>query len=256
MSEDSINSKAIKIINTNKRVSRKIVNEIALIPNGFTILTTKEYKSLIKIIPSNTVMFPNFFTSEGSSISKKNNSRSILNSIFGNVKVNIISGVYIFCNTITSEIYVGSSKNLRRRIVNYTIDTKSIYKKSYRKVIISIKQYGLENFSVHAYVINPLLEKGQDPTRFILALEQYIIFKINPQLNIIKAVNAYTSIGNKIIGFYKTVDDIKVNVSSVTCYVYVNNIIVYKAYSVISLSKVLCISVNRVFANIRQSKLI
>lgn len=97
---------------------------------------------------------------------------------------------------------------------------------------------------------------SEDVKRLILALEQYIIFNIAPELNFIKAVNAYASIGGSTINFYKIVNGVSIPRKSITCYVYVNNILVYQANSVISLSKIIYISVNRLFVNIRQGKLI
>jgi len=57
------------------------------------------------------------------------------------------SGVYVFINNITKELYVGSSINLTKRMVNYYYYYNSD-KPSKMVIIRAMKKYGLENFSL------------------------------------------------------------------------------------------------------------
>jgi hypothetical protein len=57
------------------------------------------------------------------------------------------SGVYLFINNITNDLYVGSSINLTKRMVSYYYNVNS---DKYSKIVIirAIKKYGAENFSL------------------------------------------------------------------------------------------------------------
>ena len=57
------------------------------------------------------------------------------------------SGVYVFINNITGELYVGSSINLTKRMVSYYYNYNS-NKLSKLMIIRAMKKYGLENFSL------------------------------------------------------------------------------------------------------------
>jgi len=75
------------------------------------------------------------------------------------------SGVYIFINNITNELYVGSSINLSKRMVSYFYYTNSD-KLSKSIIIRAMKKYGLENFSLG---IKEFCEKD---SQTCIALEQ------------------------------------------------------------------------------------
>lgn len=88
------------------------------------------------------------------------------------------SGVYVFINNITKELYVGSSINLTKRMVSYYYYYNS--DKPTRSIILrAMKKYGLENFSlgIKEFCI-------QDP-QICLKLEQKWIDYYKPKYNII-----------------------------------------------------------------------
>ena len=99
------------------------------------------------------------------------------------------SGVYIFINNITKELYVGSSINLTKRMVSYYYYYNSVTlgdKSSKSIVIRAMKKYGLENFSlgIKEFCI-------KDP-KICLNLEQKWIDFYKPKYNILTiAGNSY-----------------------------------------------------------------
>lgn len=56
------------------------------------------------------------------------------------------SGVYVFINNITKDLYVGSSLNLTHRMVRHYYNYNST--NTYKIIIRVMKKYGLENFSL------------------------------------------------------------------------------------------------------------
>ncbi len=94
-------------------------------------------------------------------------------------------GVYILTNKLTKEQYVGSSINLGTRIRHYF--KPSVIANDKRAIIQSLKKNGVNNFSLAVYKIDPILFDGEfKPLDFSRALEQYLIFTLNPVLNTIK----------------------------------------------------------------------
>jgi len=57
------------------------------------------------------------------------------------------SGVYLFINDVTKDLYVGSSINLSKRMVSHFYNANSD-KVDKTKLIRAVKKYGIENFSL------------------------------------------------------------------------------------------------------------
>jgi GIY-YIG catalytic domain-containing protein len=105
------------------------------------------------------------------------------------LEITELAGVYILTNKLTGEQYVGSSTNLVTRIRQYFIPSTLINGK--RLIIQSLNKYGIENFSLAVYKIDPNLFKTKiEPLNYARALEQYYIFTQNSVLNTIKVVNS------------------------------------------------------------------
>lgn len=103
------------------------------------------------------------------------------------------SGVYVFINNITKELYVGSSINLTKRMVSYYYYYNS--DKPTRSIILrAMKKYGLENFSlgIKEFCI-------QDP-QICLKLEQKWIDYYGAAL---PKYNILTMAGNSCCAGYK-----------------------------------------------------
>lgn len=102
---------------------------------------------------------------------------------------NRFAGVYIFTNKLTGEEYVGSSINLGSRVRYYF--KASIRNTENRLIIQSLNDYGIENFTLAIYKIDPkLFEIEFKPLEYSRALEQYYIFNSNSVLNSIKVAGA------------------------------------------------------------------
>lgn len=243
---NQLNEAALKILKSKQGPSLKAINDIALVPNGFSPLTQKEYKALMAVLPSEKIMWP------PEQDRRKDSVILLLNSILGTKKDNILFGVYVFTNTITQEVYVGSAINLRRRIANYVSDVKD--ETARRKIIVSMKEYGMHNFSLEVYVLNSLVKDPSDVKRLIIALEQHMIFLLAPKLNVIIAAHSVVATNHSEMA----IEDFNkmINAASLAIYVYVNNILVYQDISVPALSKVIGLSVNRLFVNMRQGTLV
>jgi group I intron endonuclease len=97
--------------------------------------------------------------------------------------------VYVFTNKITGEQYVGSSINLGSRVRYYF--KPSVRATENRLIIQSLNKYGVENFTLSIYKIDPKLFETQfKPLEYSRALEQYYIFTSNSVLNNIKVAGA------------------------------------------------------------------
>lgn len=101
------------------------------------------------------------------------------------------SGVYIFINNITNDLYVGSSINLSKRMVSYYYYTNSD-KLSKSIIIRAMKKYGLENFSLG---IKEFCEKD---SQTCIALEQNWIDYYKPTYNILSVAGNSTGYKHKI----------------------------------------------------------
>lgn len=95
------------------------------------------------------------------------------------------SGIYMFTNKLTKDIYVGQSKNLYNRFLNYF---NPAYLRRLKNSIIgrAITKYGYSNFSL------TILEYC-DKTN-LTAREQYYIDHLKPVYNILKKAGAYVDV--------------------------------------------------------------
>ena len=96
------------------------------------------------------------------------------------------SGVYLFINKVTNDLYIGSSTNLTSRMVSYYYYTNS-QKPSKLVIIRAMKKYGLDNFSLG---IIEFCEKD-----VCLILEQKWIDHYKPKYNVL--ATAGNSLGYK-----------------------------------------------------------
>lgn len=78
---------------------------------------------------------------------------------------------------------------------------------------------------------------------------------LNPQLNIIKAVNNVSTTGNNI-NLYKKINGETIPYQSLLCYRYIDNILVYQANSITNLAKVLGLSIHRLSIKITENSLV
>lgn len=98
------------------------------------------------------------------------------------------SGVYIFINNITNQLYIGSSINLTKRMVSYYyyyVNSDKLYK---FVIIRAMKKYGLENFSLG------ILEFCKQYPITCLSLEQKWIDLYKSKYNVL-------SVGGNSFGF-------------------------------------------------------
>lgn len=103
---------------------------------------------------------------------------------------NRFPGVYVFTHKTTGEQYVGSSINLGSRVRTYF--QPGIRANESRLIIQSLNKYGVENFTLSIYKIDPkLFENNFKPLDFSRALEQYYIFTLNSVLNEIKVAGGF-----------------------------------------------------------------
>lgn len=90
------------------------------------------------------------------------------------------SGVYVFKHKETGELYVGSSINLVVRVRDH------YYGRTHGRLAQHIKLNGPQNYTVSVTVLPTNLRTKTN----ILALEQYVLFLLNPSINFLKVVNS------------------------------------------------------------------
>jgi group I intron endonuclease len=92
------------------------------------------------------------------------------------------SGIYMFTNKVTKDFYIGQSKNLYNRFLNYFNPS---YIRRLKNSIIgrAITKYGYSNFSL---TILEYCDKDN-----LTAREQYYFDTLNPVYNILKVAGAY-----------------------------------------------------------------
>lgn len=112
------------------------------------------------------------------------------------------AGVYVFINNITKELYVGSSINLTKRMVNYYYHINSD-KNSKSVIIKAIKKYGLENFSLG------IKEFCEQNPKTCLKLEQIWINYYKPKYNVLKTAGSSYGYKHSI----ETINKLKENLS-------------------------------------------
>jgi hypothetical protein len=104
---------------------------------------------------------------------------------------NRFAGVYVFTHKPTGEQYVGSTINLGSRVRTYF--QPGVRANESRLIIQSLNNYGVENFTLSIYKIDPKLFKTNfKPLDFSRALEQYYIFTFNSVLNEIKVAGGFS----------------------------------------------------------------
>lgn len=92
------------------------------------------------------------------------------------------SGIYMFTNKVTKDFYIGQSKNLYNRFLNYF--NPSYLKRTKNSIIgRAILKYGYEKFSLS------ILEYCNKAD--LTAREQYYFNKLKPVYNIFKIAGAY-----------------------------------------------------------------
>lgn len=101
----------------------------------------------------------------------------------------INSGIYRILNIINGKCYVGSSKNLKKRISDHL---SAIKRKMHHNPILvkAIEKYGLENFKFE------ILAKC--PSEYLLKLEQYFVDILYSEYNINKIVDPRINIRNNM----------------------------------------------------------
>lgn len=92
-------------------------------------------------------------------------------------------GIYMFTNTLTDKLYVGSSIVLGTRLLHYW---KKHTKTQLRPILNDIRTTGLQHFTLSVCVFPVHLQE----MRLLLALEQYYILSLTPQNNALMVVNA------------------------------------------------------------------
>lgn len=109
------------------------------------------------------------------------------------------SGVYLFTNKINGERYIGSSINLASRLKNGYFGKLPLI--GQRKIEKAIREYGLANFYLDIFLLPSSIKSSvsssesstseKNSLRFlVLALEQILIMKLNPELNEIKVAGS------------------------------------------------------------------
>lgn len=105
-----------------------------------------------------------------------------------------ISGAYVFINKISGYSYVGSSIALHNRLSTGYLAPKI----GNRKIDLAIKCEGLTSFYLDLYVLSQELIQNLGKIQLrnlVLALEQILMLKINPELNVLKVAGSVA--GNK-----------------------------------------------------------
>lgn len=92
------------------------------------------------------------------------------------------SGIYMFTNKVTKDFYIGQSKNLYNRFLNY-FNLSYIKRLGPSRIGRAIIKYGYSSFSL---TILEYCDKSDLTVR-----EQYYLDRLNPAYNILKIAGAY-----------------------------------------------------------------
>ena len=95
------------------------------------------------------------------------------------------SGIYMFTNKVTKDFYIGQSKNLYNRFLNY-LNPSYLKRTENSRIGRSILKYGYSNFSLS------ILEYCNKVD--LTVREQYYFDKLNPVYNILKIAGAYVDV--------------------------------------------------------------
>ena len=93
------------------------------------------------------------------------------------------AGIYMFTNKITNEFYIGQSKNLYNRFLNY-FNPAYLKRSPNSRIGRAILKYGYSKFSL---TILEYCDKSD-----LTAREQYYMDTLNPVYNILKIAGAYS----------------------------------------------------------------
>ena len=178
-------------------ISNKYLNHGINVPtqkySKFNAISPLNYKMffLIRTYSSFTNKEQDKFKTKGSNLHNNISSPLVYVNVFSMkktiIKENIAkSGIYMWTNLLTGDMYIGQSADLSKRFRKYfTIS----YIESKKNLIISraLIKYGYANFSLAILEYCDICD--------LLAREQYYLDKFNPQYNILKI--AGTSLGFK-----------------------------------------------------------
>lgn len=107
-----------------------------------------------------------------------------------------VAGAYLLTLLSDGRQYVGGTKQMAKR-VRYYYNSKGLSES--RPIAKLMKQYGPSSFSLNVYVINPDMFTHIKPvtnnylTVLILALEQYLILELKPQINSVLVVGGVST---------------------------------------------------------------
>jgi len=96
----------------------------------------------------------------------------------------MISGIYKITNISNSKFYIGSSKNISKRLSDHFCSLKGNYHCN-NKLQNSFNKYGFNNFKTKVL--------ATCPPEYLLKLERFIIKSLNPELNLseVKDINNF-----------------------------------------------------------------
>lgn len=110
-----------------------------------------------------------------------------------------ISGVYKITNTVTNEVYVGCSTNIRQRWYHHRSNYKMKgYKEYGKKLYRSMREYGLENFKFE------ILEEAEPSV--IFDRERYYIRKLDTEVHGLNDTARHDSHGRARLSMADVVD--------------------------------------------------
>jgi hypothetical protein len=161
---DNSNILAARIRKRGGPVTYHDVNTV-LVSQGYSI--TKEELDALKAIPFKRYSLLNTIIDQLKALyPDKKRSKKIIK----------VWAIYMFINSITQMLYVGSTQNLGERLRHYF---KSHTGDRPRSILRDIRDTGINLFNLRVYLIPKELQE----LRLLLALEQYYILTLNPGNN-------------------------------------------------------------------------
>lgn len=194
------------------------------------ILTQPELDALTAIKPTEL-----FFT---------NNIKDVRRGIRNLLNNKRSAGVYIFTNLRTGAQLVGSSTNLGDRLSTYFTPKNIEFGK--RLIFIDFRKFSFSDYKLEIFIING--EPGEILRNKTLVLEQFYIFTKSPTLNSIKVAGSTPPNTQSIERLVE--HGRKLGNSHTKCFfVYINNVLVFKAMSRNLLSEVSGINQTTIYRN-------